>query len=178
MIELIHKIDFAILDFIHNNFSSPIMDKIMVFITSLGNAGMIWIVTGLIMLCIKKYRKTGIMLVIGLTIGLILGNFILKPGIARIRPFGIREGIELLIKEPSDYSFPSGHTLASIISSVIIILNHKKIGYYATILAVLIAFSRLYLYVHFPTDVIAGALLGAVIAVFSVKITNRFFDKI
>ena len=143
MIELIHKFDFAILDFIHNNLSSPIMDKLMVFITTLGNAGMIWIVIGLVMLCTKKYRKTGIMMVVGLTIGLILGNFILKPGIGRIRPFGIKEGIELLIKAPSDYSFPSGHTLASVISAVIILLCHKKIGYYTTALAVLIAFSRL-----------------------------------
>lgn len=178
MIELIHKFDFAILDFIHNYLSSPILDKLMVFITTLGNAGMIWIITGLVMLCTKKYRKTGIMLVVGLTIGLILGNFILKPGIARIRPFGIKEGIELLIKAPTDYSFPSGHTLASIISAVIILLHHKKIGYCAMALAVLIAFSRLYLYVHFPTDIIGGALLGTIIAIISVKIVNRFFDKI
>ncbi len=169
MLGFIQSIDFIILDFIHNNLTSPFMDAFMVFITTLGNGGAIWIVITVLMLLSKKYRKTGIMMTIGLVLCMLIGNVILKPHIARLRPFQIKEGIDLLIKAPHDYSFPSGHTFSSILGGIIIFTRHKKAGIYALILAVLISFSRLYLYVHFPSDVIAGAILGALTALFSIK---------
>lgn len=177
MLDLIQNIDFLIIDFIRENLSSDLMDKIMVFFTTLGNAGALWIFAGIVMLCTKKYRKTAIMMIVGLTIGLVLGNFILKPLVGRLRPFQLKEGIELLITAPKDFSYPSGHTLASVISAVIILLTHKKIGYWALGVAILIAFSRLYLYVHFPTDIIGGALIGTLIAFVSVKIVNYLYNK-
>ena len=170
--------EFAILDFIQNYLSSPIMDKVMVFITSLGNSGALWIGAALAMLCSRKYRHTGIMLAVGLILSMVVGNLILKPAVARLRPFQVMEGIELIIKPPHDFSFPSGHTLASVISAVIIFMQHRRLGVAAIITAVLIAFSRLYLYVHFPTDVLAGAILGVLIGIFSVKITKYFLKKI
>ena len=167
------NIEFAILDFIRNYITSPVMDKIMVFITTLGNAGMIWIVLAIFMLCSKKYRKTGIVLAIGLICSLLIGNVILKPLFHRLRPFQVREGISLIISAPHDFSFPSGHTLASVISATILMLRERKIGVYALVLAILIAFSRLYLYVHFPTDVLGGAVLGVAIGFMSVKIAEK-----
>ena len=167
------NIEFAILDFIREYMTSPIMDKIMVGITSLGNSGAIWIVLAILMLCSKKYRKTGIVLAIGLIGSLVIGNIILKPLFHRLRPFQIKEGIELLISAPHDYSFPSGHTLASVISATILLIREKRIGIYALVLAILIAFSRLYLYVHFPTDILGGAVIGAIIGFFSVKIGEK-----
>ena len=167
------NIEFAILDFIREYMTSPIMDKIMVGITSLGNSGAIWIVLAILMLCSKKYRKTGIILAIGLIGSLVIGNIILKPLFHRLRPFQIKEGIELLISAPHDYSFPSGHTLASVISATILLIREKRIGIYALVLAILIAFSRLYLYVHFPTDILGGAVIGAIIGFFSVKIGEK-----
>ena len=166
-------IEFAILDFIQKYMTSPIMDKIMVFITSLGNSGMIWIITALLMLCSKKYRKTGLILAIGLVGSLIFGNMILKPIFHRLRPFQIKEGIDLIISAPHDYSFPSGHTLASVISATILLLRERKIGICALVLAILIAFSRMYLYVHFPTDILGGIVLGIVIGISSVKIAKK-----
>ncbi len=168
-----YSVEFAILDFIREYLTSPLMDKIMTFITTLGNSGMIWIAVALLMLCSKKYRKTGIVLAIGLIGSLLFGNIILKPLIHRPRPFQLREGINLIIPAPHDYSFPSGHTLASVISATILLIRERKIGYGALALAVLIAFSRLYLYVHFPTDILGGAVLGVAIALLSVKITKN-----
>ncbi len=149
------------------------MDKVMVFITSLGNSGMIWIAVALLMLCSKKYRKTGIILAIGLIGSLVFGNIILKPLFHRLRPFQVKEGIDLIISAPHDYSFPSGHTLASVISATILLLRERKIGICALVLAILIAFSRLYLYVHFPTDVLGGTIIGIIIGFASVKIAEK-----
>ena len=167
------NMEFAILDFIQKYLTSPIMDKIMVFITTLGNSGMIWIIVALLMLCTRKYRKTGIVLAIGLILSLVLGNLILKPLFHRLRPFQVREGISLLISAPHDFSFPSGHTLASVISATILFIRERKIGYCSIVLAILIAFSRMYLYVHFPTDILGGAVLGVLIGILSEKIAAK-----
>jgi undecaprenyl-diphosphatase len=171
------NIEFAILDFIQTYITSPIMDKVMVFITTLGNAGTVWIVVALLMLCTRKYRMTGVMLSLGLLGSLFFGNIILKPAFARLRPFQIKEGVELLIAPPHDYSFPSGHTLASAISATILLLRDRKLGYISLVLAILIAFSRLYLYVHFPTDVLGGAAIGMIIGIASVRTVKFLIAK-
>ncbi len=171
--DTINNIDFYILDQISKYLKGPILDKIMVFITSLGNSGAIWIVLAISFLLTKKYRKTGIILIISLMIGLLIGNIFLKNVVARERPFLSRLEIKLLIASPKDFSFPSGHTLASFISATIIWLRHKKIRIYTLILAILISFSRLYLYVHFPSDVLIGIVLG----IFIGYILNLLFKK-
>jgi len=169
--------ELSVLNFIQEYIKTPFLDPIMVGITSLGNAGAIWIVAAILFLCCKKYRKVGIMLSIGLILSLLIGNLTLKPLIARIRPFEYRKGIELLISTPTDFSFPSGHTLASFICATILMMKERKVGYGALILAILIAFSRLYLYVHFPTDVLASIVLGAAIGWGSVRISEKFIFK-
>ncbi|MBQ3023486.1 MAG: phosphatase PAP2 family protein [Clostridia bacterium] len=167
------NIEFAILDFIQNYIRNPLFDKAMVFITTLGNSGMIWIVIALLMLCSKKYRTTGLMLSVGLIGSFFFGNLILKPLFHRTRPFDIADGINLLISAPRDYSFPSGHTLASVISATVLLIRERKIGFFALALAILIAFSRLYLYVHFPTDILGGVIVGIIIGVLSVKTVKK-----
>jgi len=143
-----------------NNLHNPILDKIMIAITSLGNAGLIWIGIAVGLLFGKKTRKCGILMLISLALGLIIGNGFLKNIIARERPCWIDENIKLLIPRPDDYSFPSGHTLASFEAAVMIYLHNKKWGIISLILAVAIAFSRMYLFVHFPTDILVGMILG------------------
>lgn len=170
----ITNIDFSILDFIQNHFRSGALDWIMPKISFLGNAGLIWIVISVVLLSIKKYRKLGITLVIGLLLGLLIGNIILKPLVARPRPCWINSDIALLIASPKDFSFPSGHTLSSFIAAIIILKENKPFGYAAMILAILIAFSRMYLYVHFPSDILAGIILAVIISFMAVKISNRF----
>lgn len=174
----ITTIDFQILDFIREHLSCNFLDWIMPKITFLGNTGLIWIVITIMMMLLKNYRKTGIMLALGLLSGLIIGNLLLKNLVARERPCWINELPTLLIAVPQDYSFPSGHTLSSFIAAVIIMRSNKKAGCAAMLLAVLIAFSRLYLYVHFPSDVIAGILIGTAIGLAICEISKRITHKI
>lgn len=157
-----------------NNFHNPILDKIMVAITILGDSGLIWIASAVCMLFIKKTRKCGVLMLVSMGIGLILGNGILKNLIARERPCWIDSSIALLIPTPHDFSFPSGHTLASFEATVMIYLHNKKWGKISVVLATLIAFSRMYLFVHFPTDIICGAILGTIISI----LVHNAYEKI
>ncbi len=181
MIESIKSIDFTILDTIQSTLRSDIMDSIMKFITTLGNAGIVWILIALVLVFIKRYRLCGIAMLAGLVSGVLIGNVILKNLIMRDRPCWINDTVQLLIELPDDYSFPSGHTLASFIAAVILLRHSKAMGIPALILAVLIAFSRLYLYVHFPTDILGGIALAIAIGicadVCAAKIADRISNK-
>ncbi len=139
-------------------------------ITSLGNAGALWIIITIIFLISKKYRAAGIVMAISLMTDLVLCNIILKPTIARIRPYDINKAVTLLIPKQTDYSFPSGHTAAAFTSVAVMYFCGCKYWKPTAILAVIIGFSRLYLYVHFPTDVLAGALIGTICGFFGYKI--------
>lgn len=144
---------------------NPVMDEIMTTVTFLGNSGWFWIGLGILLLAAPKTRKTGAAVLISLAAGFIVGNLVMKNLVARPRPCWLDPMTALLIESPGDYSFPSGHSLASFEGAVSILLYHRKWGVAAVILAAFIAFSRLYLFVHFPTDVLAGILLGTLIAV-------------
>jgi len=161
--------EYAVLDFlqtIHTKF----LDAIMVFITSLGDAGILWIFIALILLVTKKYRKYGMIIAASLLLGLLIGNILLKNLVGRERPFASREDIELLIHAPRDFSFPSCHTLSSFAAAGSIYYMNKRWGLAALIIAALIGLSRLYLYVHFVTDVLAGMLIGLLIAYAMTKV--------
>ena len=146
-------------------------------ITFLGEAGWLWIALGVIFLFFKKTRQMGATVLGALIFSLLLCNITLKPIVARIRPYDIKEGIDLIISTPSDFSFPSGHTSASFAAAVAIFACNKKWGIGALVLAAVIAFTRLYLYVHFPTDVIAGIFLGTLCAVISYYIVKFVWQK-
>lgn len=143
---------------------SPFLDACMEFVTSLGDKGLFFILLGAVLLLFPRTRRTGAAVLLSLTAGFLVGNLFLKNAFMRQRPCWLDPAVVLLIETPSDYSFPSGHSLASFETAVSIFLYHKKWGTAAILLAVLIAFSRLYLFVHFPTDVAAGAVLGSLIA--------------
>jgi undecaprenyl-diphosphatase len=163
MVEFIKNMDWAILYWIRDTFHCPALDYIMPKITSLGDKGFIWILTAFVLLCIKRNRRCGITLFAGLLAGALVGNLFLKNLIERSRPNWIEQTITLLIANPTDFSFPSGHTLASAIAATILTMSNKKFGYIAIPLACLIAFSRLYLFVHFPSDVLGAAVIGSLI---------------
>lgn len=174
--DLIKLIDNAILEFIRANMSNRILDKIMIYITMLGNGGFIWIIAAIIFLMSKKYRKDGLLLACSLLLCVLIGNITLKPFVARMRPSDINMAIPLLIPRPTDFSFPSGHTMSSFAASTVIFHANNKMGVVAFVLAILIAFSRLYLYVHYPSDVVAAIIIGVLISVFTInfyKIKNK-----
>ena len=168
--ETILNIDNSILDFIQTYMRTDFLDKVFPYITKLGSGGFIWIVIALVLLFNKKFRKDGIVLSMSLIMCVIIGNMTLKPLIARIRPCDVNSAINLLIKRPTDFSFPSGHTLSSVASTVVIFHMNRKLGIGALILTVLIAFSRLYLYVHYPSDILGGIILGLFIGALAIRL--------
>ena len=162
---LAENFDLPILEWIAANLRCAFLDAVMPVITLLGNGGIFWILTAIVLICIPRQRKTGFAMGAALFIGLIVCNVTMKPLIARPRPYDYQlehfgKMISLLIAAPHDFSFPSGHTLASFEAATVLILNNKKLGIPAIVLAALIAFSRLYLYVHYPTDVIFALVMG------------------
>ena len=177
MMNWLQSTDFAILDWIAENLRCAFLDAFFPYFTFLGNGGWFFILTAVVLLCFKRTRKVGLAIGLALIFGLIFGNLTLKPLVARIRPFDARPCIELIISKPSEFSFPSGHTLAAFETATAIFMFNKKWGTYALIFAAVMGFSRLYLYVHYPSDVIAGAILGSLFGFVAAVIIRRIFKK-
>lgn len=161
---LLWRFDFEILFFIKNHIRNGFLDVIVPFYTNLGDDGIIWIVLGFVLLIPKKTRKCGIMVLAALLVMLIVNNIILKNIIARPRPCATYPELVELVKIPTSYSFPSGHTVSAMAVAFTIFLQHKKFGIVTLIFAFLMGLSRLYVGVHFPTDVFGGIIVGALIA--------------
>ena len=182
---LAESFDLPILDWIQANLQSPLMDKIMPIITMFGDAGIFWMICAAILFLIPKTRRTGLGMAFAMMMGLLICNVMLKPMVGRIRPYDYQMEIlgktmdellvagKLLVETPHDFSFPSGHTIASFEACVVLLLADKRLGIPATILAIAIAFSRLYLYVHYPTDVLVSVVLGSLFAVIGYAIAKR-----
>lgn len=152
----------------------------MTFITRLGDAGAVWILLAVILLIIPKTRKSGAVLAAALCVDVVLCNGILKNLFGRIRPCDVNTSIELLIARPDDFSFPSGHTAASFAAvTALMMAGEQKLWKAALALGALIAFSRMYLYVHYPTDILGGIIVGGIAGVMgylTVRICRNMFD--
>lgn len=188
--------DFSVFQWIQEHIWCAFLDAVMPVITILGEGGWIWIVITVLFLFMPKYRKTGVTMAFALILMLILNDGILKNVFARPRPFNFEPFAqlyqsfatdasgkpELLVSLPSSFSFPSGHTSSSFAAAAAILLNKKwKVGIPALILAALIGFSRNYLMVHYPTDVLFGALMGILCALIAYFLIAKYvyppFDK-
>ena len=152
--------EFAILDWIQANMRNPALDLLMPAITALGNSGLIWLLLAGILLLTPRHRRAGAAVLAGLVLEIICCNMVLKPLVARVRPRDVNTAVQLLIARPDDFSFPSGHTGASFAAAAALFADRNRLWIPSLILALLIAFSRLYLYVHYPTDILAGAAIG------------------
>lgn len=175
MYEYILNLDLSILDsmeFMRNSFFDPFM----LFLSYLGDNGLLWITAGVVFLLFSKTRRLGVCLLFSLLINLVIVNISIKPLVARMRPFEYVKDISLLIPKPTDYSFPSGHTSSSFAAATSVFLHSRKLSLIAFALACLIGFSRLYLYVHFPTDVFCGALFGIFSSLIAYKILNICYN--
>lgn len=167
------EIEFWILDWLQS-LRTPFLDTVMPMITSLGNGGICWIALTAVLLAVPRTRQSGWVMAAALLTDLVLCNLILKNVIARTRPYDIYTGIELLIAKPGDYSFPSGHTAASFASvAALYFSGENKLWKIAAVVSVLIAFSRMYLYVHFPTDILGGIAVGVLSGWLGYQIVRR-----
>ncbi|MDY3772459.1 MAG: phosphatase PAP2 family protein [Candidatus Faecousia sp.] len=174
--------DLPILDWIQETMQCAFLDKTMPIVTLFGDGGVFWIGIAVLLLFFAKYRKTGFSMGMALVLGLVVCNITLKPLVARIRPYDFQlqefgREISLLISAQHDFSFPSGHTIASFEACTVLLLHDKRMGIPATVLAILIAFSRLYLYVHYPTDVLVSLVLGIAFGLLGSFLVNLIYKK-
>ncbi len=161
LLEWIHYIDGQILLFIQQYVRNDLFTWLWKGITFLGDGGWFWIVLGVLLLFPKKTRRAGFTALLALAIGALITNLGLKNLVARVRPYDAIEGLVPLVARLKDYSFPSGHTCASFACAAVYYRAFPgKWGKAALVLATLIALSRLYVGVHYPTDVLAGGIVG------------------
>ena len=156
--------DSAIMSFVQQNLHNPLTNAVFPIITYLGENGFIWFVLILALIVSKKHRHCGVMLLFSISLAFLLGELVIKPVVARPRPFMDDPSVPLLIPPPGGFSFPSNHASSSFAVATMLTFYHKRAGTAALLLAALIAFSRIFLFVHYPTDVLAGALLGILCA--------------
>jgi undecaprenyl-diphosphatase len=168
-----NQIELGMLDTIARHAHNVVLDAVVPWISMLGNSGWIWIVLAVALVCFRAYRKTGMTLVVALLLELTLVDFSLKPLIGRIRPFVLNPAITLLSAQPVSGSFPSGHSSTAFASAFVIFHFDRKWGVAAYVLAALIALSRLYLYAHYPSDVLGGAAIGTLIGMGAVWIAGQ-----
>lgn len=172
------QLDGNILLFIQEYIRHDWMNPFWEFITSLGNGGQLWLALSFLLLIPKRTRRVGAAALIALLIGFLITNVALKNLVARTRPYEVVDGLKLLIRKPHDYSFPSGHACASFAAAAVYYrMAPKRWGIPAVILAALISFSRLYVGVHYPTDVLAGVVIGIFAAWAAVKIMEFIVGK-
>ena len=167
------ELDGQILLFIQEHIRCGALDGAMRLVSTLGNAGAIWIVTAIALLCFKRTRRFGLACGLALLLGFAVTNLALKHIIHRIRPYDVISSLNILVKPERSFSFPSGHATSSLAAGVALFLTlPRKYGAPALLLGVLIALSRLYVGVHYPTDVLCGATIGVAAALAGVRIAR------
>lgn len=176
MFEWIAQLDGQLLLWINQTVQMPILDDFILIFTALGNSGAIWIVCSLVMLCWKKTRKIGFWALISMLLGLLITNVTIKPLVARSRPWLVVDGLSNLIESSDPNSFPSGHTCAAFAAgfSWALHVNQRWLKVLCVGQAVLMGYSRLHVGVHFPTDVLAGAVIGTMCAWLAWKLEKRY----
>jgi undecaprenyl-diphosphatase len=174
MLNSLNGIEYSLIIKLHNAAGSSFLDAAMPYVSDLGNMGAVWIVFSLILVANRKYRNIGIMCLAALILTTVIGEGLLKNIIQRPRPFAQFPSIQPLISEPSSFSFPSGHTGSSFAAATVIARNLKKVAIPALTLAAAVAFSRLYLMVHYPSDILGGIILGVACAVCAEILVKKY----
>ena len=167
------ELDGQILLFIQEHIRCGALDGVMRLLSTLGNAGAIWIVTALALLFFRRTRRFGAACGLALLLGFVVTNLALKNIIPRIRPYDVMTSLNILVKPERSFSFPSGHATSSLAAGVALFLTlPRRYGVPALLLGVLIALSRMYVGVHYPTDVLCGAAIGVAAALAAVRVAR------
>lgn len=170
--------EFTFLDWIQG-MHTPVGDALAIFTSKIGDHGMLWIALAFVLLIIPKTRKSGLMVAAALILDLIVCNIILKNLVARPRPCDINTAITMLVERPDGYSFPSGHAASSFAATAALFFaKEKKIWVAALIASILICAGRLYLYVHFPTDVLGGIIIGIIVGFAGYFLVDKLWQSI
>lgn len=157
---------------------SPILDRFFVFFTALGDHGYLWIGTGVVLLCFKKTRVSGLLLLVALLCTHLLNNLVLKELINRPRPYEAMDMVRLLLDPQPETSFPSGHSATAFGSAFVLVIREKAwLRWIPFGAAVLMAFSRVYVGVHYPIDIAAGALVGILVAFLVCAVAKVIQDR-
>lgn len=170
--------DGNILLWIQENLRVFVLDPLMVGVTHLNDHGYIAIAACLVLLLIHKTRRVGATAALSLILNTLIVNVTIKPMVGRIRPYEVLEGLTILVERQSDFSFPSGHSAAGFaVAMVMFLLLPKRYGVPAVLLALWISLSRLYVGVHYPTDVLMGIAIGSACALLSCWLLRRWNQK-
>lgn len=160
-----------------NSIGSGVLDHVMLFVTRMATAGLIWICLAIVLFCVsKQYRKTALFMIVSLILAYFITDLIVKPMVCRVRPFE-ELGLEILIQKPTTSSFPSGHTASSFAAATYVYLVSRRYGSVLLAFATMVGISRIYLLVHWPTDVFAGAVIGIACA-YAVHRMLVYFERI
>ena len=174
----LQQLDMSILLWIQEHLRIAALTPFWKVITFLGNGGWFWLVAAAVLLIPKKTCRVGITALLSITIGFLITNVLLKNIVARPRPFDAYTEIIPLITRPTDFSFPSGHTCASFACALVFFrMLPKKYGVPAVVLAGMVAFSRLYLGVHYPGDVLGGFLVAAFASTLAYHLMQAYQKK-
>lgn len=167
MTDFITNIDFSILYWIQDNLRNSFMDFVMPLFSNLQDGGLIWISIAVVMLFFKRTRYCGIAVLLAMGIDTLITEYGIKNVVCRVRPCNLVDDVNMLVKKPTSYSFPSNHSASAFAGAVAVMLTIKKKAWTipAFVFSGIIAFSRMYVFVHFPSDVFAGILLGSTVAV-------------
>lgn len=176
LLDILHTFDYDILLAISTRWRGGLSDTVWTLLTTLGNGGAVWIALAVVLLFFRKTRRAGIAILAALVLGLLVGNVWLKEWIMRPRPFVTHADLAALVDPGDPWSFPSGHALSSFAAAAALCYHHRKGAIPAFVLAALIAFSRLYASVHYPSDVLAGALIGVLCGLLAAWLTDRAID--
>ncbi|MBO5669069.1 MAG: phosphatase PAP2 family protein [Candidatus Methanomethylophilaceae archaeon] len=150
-----------VLFWIRDNLTCGFMDWLMSTVSLLCTADIVWFVLTAVLIYRKDTRKVGVTLLLALIISIIICNGILKPTVERIRPYD-EFGVSLIVPASSEFSFPSGHTTGVTVVTAVLLKHFRKWGYLMSIFAVMVMFSRMYLFMHYPTDILGGIAVGIV----------------
>jgi undecaprenyl-diphosphatase len=173
----LNSLDYSLLVQIHSATQNSFLDSVMPYVTNLGTVGAVWLLFSIFLISKREYRNVGMMCIAAMLLTTAVGEGLLKHLVQRPRPFVQFPTIELLIPRPSSYSFPSGHTGSSFAAAWILARNLKKAAVPVYALAAVIAFSRLYLMVHFPSDVLGGIIVGTACAACAEILFKKYMNS-